>query len=648
MNWRTGLRGAALEIAQTDLTPLRVMAGPGTGKTLAIMRRIARLLEEGQDPSRILAVTFTRNAAAALVDDIKSLEVECSDKIHAGTLHAYCFGLLKQADVFNLIGRVPRPLIAPEVKKVLKFEAEPLLFDIKSRGSFGGRRDCSKRIRAFEAAWARLQSEQPGWPTDDVDSQFHSELVQWLKFHEAMFIGELVPESLRFVRNNPAHPVLTAFDHVLVDEYQDLNRAEQELIDIISAAGSSAVIGDVDQSIYSFRFAHPEGIEQFNSTHPTTHDESLLECRRCPTRVVRIADNLIRHNYGLPSPVRLNPLSTNPSGDVKIVQWRSVDSEANGLANYVDWLINGGIYGAGDILILTPRRVLGIGIRDALKEKGIPAHSYFHRNVLYTTEAQRTFILLTLLVNNNDRVALRWWLGEGSSSTRTGEYARLRSYCEQSGDSPWYAMSKITSGAIVIKLTKGIQKKYTELRTELDSLESLDLSSLIERLFPDNNEACSILREIALLSLPVADTVQDLFNSIHGSITQPEMPKSGDFVRVMSIHKAKGLTSKVVLVADCIRGLIPFIDKNKSHDEQERDLKEQRRLFYVAITRCKEILVLSSVAMMERRMGHDISAMLARGIGLYGTALASPFLDELGPSAPTRISGESWQDNGWS
>jgi DNA helicase II / ATP-dependent DNA helicase PcrA len=139
------------------------MAGPGTGKSFAKKRRIARLLEEGADSVRILAVTFTRNAAASVVDDLKNLDVEGCEEINAGTLHGFCFGLLSKNEVLALSGRVPRPVVTFNARQVLQYEASAMLADLVTAGDFGGKRDCSKRIRAFEAAWARLQSEEPGW-----------------------------------------------------------------------------------------------------------------------------------------------------------------------------------------------------------------------------------------------------------------------------------------------------------------------------------------------------------------------------------------------------------------------------------------------------------------------------------------------------
>ena len=270
MNWDDGLLGPARNIAGTKESRLRVVAGPGTGKSFALKRRVARLLQEGQDPTRIMAVTFTRNAAATLVNDLSSLGVNGSNKVYAGTLHSYCFSLLNRQDVFTYLNRIPRPIITFAKSGSLQFEAGTMIQDLIGEGGFGNKRECTKRIRAYEAAWARLQYEQPGWPVDPIDQLFGQRLTSWLSFHRAIIIGELVPEAMRFLRDNPMSSARTAFDHVIVDEYQDLNRAEQEIVDLLAMNSASAVVGDPDQSIYSFRYANPEGIDDFSNRHPTT------------------------------------------------------------------------------------------------------------------------------------------------------------------------------------------------------------------------------------------------------------------------------------------------------------------------------------------------------------------------------------------
>jgi len=271
-------------------------------------RRIARLIEvDGVDPRRILAVTFTRTAARDLERELQSMGVLGCDDIAAGTVHSFCFRLLLRHDVFDFLGRVPRGLVTFNNKGINGFEVEPLLADVQPLGRFGARRDMTARIRAFEADWARMQHQQPGWPIEPIDQQFHIVLTDWLKFHRGMLIGELVPEALRYLRNNPASPTLQQFDHIVVDEYQDLNRAEQELIDIVAMQKSLSIVGDVDQSIYRFRYAHPEGIIDFGNRHQNVEDHELDECQRCRELIVTVSDNVIRGNYPPGTAHRLVP-----------------------------------------------------------------------------------------------------------------------------------------------------------------------------------------------------------------------------------------------------------------------------------------------------------------------------------------------------
>ena len=110
IQWDDGLTGPALEIARSSDSPLRVLAGPGTGKTFSMMRRVARLLQEGVGPERILVCTFTRTAATDLKKSLAALGTEGARDVNAFTIHSFCFSLLSRADVMEITGRTPRPL----------------------------------------------------------------------------------------------------------------------------------------------------------------------------------------------------------------------------------------------------------------------------------------------------------------------------------------------------------------------------------------------------------------------------------------------------------------------------------------------------------------------------------------------------------
>lgn len=635
--WDDELVGIPRDIASVNHSPIRVLAGPGTGKTFALMRRAARLLQEGASPNRMLVCTFTRTAARDLRTELSQLGIPGVDRVIAGTIHAFCFRLLSQADVLNLTRRNPRQL--------LNFEERFLSEDLEG-DDFGGIRQREIRLKAFTAAWARLQSDEPGWPTDPVDRRFHAVLIGWLRFHEAMLVGELVPETLRYLRENPASWARRAFDHILVDEYQDLNRAEQALLDLLVGDGTLSIIGDEDQSIYAFKHAHPEGISTFDDSHPGTYDIDLDECRRCPQRVITIANSLIENNSHRASRA-LRPLPANPEGEIYVLQWRDMDEEAYGIAEFIRRCIQLGSVEHGRILVLAPRRQFGYAIRDALNSIGVLAHSFFHEEALdgnpkrmQESAAQQAFTLLTLLANPGDRVALRCWCGFGSSSLRSGAWARLRQHCEESGENPWIVLERLASGNLIISHTGDLINRFRDLQSRLTELSNLTGENLVDALFPLSEAQMLPFRSLATSIREVDYNAATLREAIRIGITQPDLPTDVDYVRVMSLHKSKGLTADLVIVVGCIEGLIPFITGH-TDGEINRSLEEQRRLFYVAITRTRNVLVLSSITELQRDLAHRMGAHVRSGSPTHAHTIASRFLSELGPSRPAAVLGTS-------
>jgi DNA helicase II / ATP-dependent DNA helicase PcrA len=644
MAWDTGLLGVARDIAACDESPIRVMAGPGTGKSFALKRRVARLLENGANPGRILVVTFTRNAAASLLSDLQGLGIDGCKRIKVGTLHAYCYSLLMKRNVLEFLDRHPRPLLFFTRSGVMQFEGTPFLYDVCRESKYGSKRDATKAVRAFEAAWARLQADDPGWALTPKDQAFHDSLKNWLTFHKAILIGELIPLTLQYLRDNPACTERHVFEHVLVDEFQDLNKAEQVLVDILSETSCTLLVGDADQSIYSFRYAHPEGIVTYHDTHPGTHDAILANCRRCPRRVVALADHLIRRNYLPAESQRLHPCANNPAGDIAIVQWQDLAQEAQGIADFCHHLVSSHDYLPQDILVLCPRRLIGYGIRDALKQTGVPAHSFYYEEAMEPGKVQESLTLLSLLCNNDDRVSLRYWLGLGSSTWNSRGYEALRSHCTNSGQSPFAAMCETSENRLTLPHSKDLVERFRILQKELKALSGLCGDALIDRLFPDGYDWSEAVRDMTRLADNT--TPEELLDLLRTQITQPEMPEAGRYARVMSLHKSKGLTSRAVIVAGCIEGLMPTCKPDLTPQEQEMLLKEQRRLFYVAVTRCREILVLSSVVTLEKSMAYKIGA-LVRGKSTTGHTITSRFINDLGPSAPRRQVGSQWVASGF-
>jgi DNA helicase II / ATP-dependent DNA helicase PcrA len=645
MSWNEGLEGPYLEIASTTRTPLRVIAGPGTGKTYALIRRVARLLEEGCDPQRILLVTFTRVSADDLEKELNKLKIHRGEQVLKGTLHSICFSILHREHVLDITHRIARPL--------LDYEERYLLEDLSLVDGFGTIHQRRRRLKAFEAAWAREQTQQPGIPISQEDLNFQFQLVEWLKFHKAMLIGELVSITLNFLRINPLCDELSQFEHVLVDEYQDLNRAEQSLIDLLASHGSLSIVGDQDQAIYEqFRYAHPEGIAQFHEIHTDTCDVPLDISRRCSSSIVTIANSLIRNNSQR-SPRQLILAQNELVTDIDLVQWTDMDSESNGIANYISKKIDDGEFDIGQILILCPRRQFGYMIRDSLNRFNKTAVSFFNEEsldgdpkLLESCYAQQAFTVFTLLVHNRDVVALRTWLGFGNSTLRKREYARIRAYCAQSGLSPFDVFEALVNGNLSIPHTIGITGKYRELQHLLAELNSLSINDALRLIFPANNSWADPFSAIIDQIEDFSD-LSTIYDQILTSITQPELPTDANYIRIMSLYKSKGLTSDHVFILGCNEGLIPsYPIQQLSFNDEIRFKEEQRRLFYVAITRAKRTLIISSISRIPKNFAYRMRVPVIDDVDpSLGNTISSTFLNELGDTCPHSRRGSEWLEN---
>ena len=611
------------QIANAEDRHVRVLAGPGTGKTVGLQHRVARLLQDGVPPADILAVTFTRAAASSLRNDLLSLGIADARQIEARTLHSLAFGTLQRRQTMQLTGRTPRPL--------LDFELDPLLADLPRQfaGEPYNKPEKRRAIRAFESAWAQLQHQEPGWPEAEHEREFHKALMSWLEFHEAMLLGEVIPTLLSFLRDNP--DIGPRYRHVLVDEYQDLNRAEQDLIAELGKDGSHLVIGDSEQSIYSFKFAHPAGIAEYSGRFRDVLSLDMVDCYRCPPRVVDMANALLtrqtvrltRHDLRCADPERLE--------DVDVVRWSSIDEEARGVARYVDaYLRQHNEVKPGRVLILAPRRHFGYMVRDELTALGRECKSYFQEQELEDVSAKRAFTLLRLLANPSDRVAIRWWLGHKSNTWLASSYTRLRQHCEETGETLTKALAKINAGELNLPHTKRFGLRWAELQDRLEELKALSGVHLVDALMPEGVDGCRLLREAALEIATEDMEPSDMLDRLGEALRGPEVPQDSDVIRVMSLHKSKGLTAELVVVVGLVEGLLPFIVARGARDEK---LDEQRRLFYVAITRTRRALLLSSGRRMRSEVARRMNMPNVPSGWSFETQV-SRFIGEVTPPAP--------------
>lgn len=594
-----------------------------------MMRRIAKLLEEGENPSRILMVTFTRTAAFDLSNQLQKLGIADADRVTASTLHSLCFKILARNEVATITKRQPRPLF--------RFEVEYLLSDLDPK--FGSMADRKRLLEALVAGWCRNPGSHLGETGSPSEGDFERELHKWLSFHRAMLVGELVPLACSYLQTNPDCDYASKYGHVLVDEYQDLNRADQVVIDLLATNASLTVAGDDNQSIYGFRYANPQGILDFPANHPGTHSIALTECRRCPKTVIDLANRLIRK--GSSNACRaLQPCGKTVTGEAYLLRWKSPDEEINGLAEMVrSFLEKGNPKSAGEVLVLVPRKALGISFKEELSRLRIKADMALGDELFDTPVARKRMAVLQLLVHPTDRTALRCWFGLEVPADLSANYRKLRHLCESSGLTPLEVMDEVIEGKRDPHGFENLRESYSGLKSELGALGQLSGKEFLDGWLPNSNSQMRPLRSLIEGSVSHDTTPEEILDFITNYLARPEAPSSSLGVRIMTLHKAKGLQAHTVIVLGLVQGLIPSLPD--AHDQSSLD--EQRRLLYVAMTRAKHRLILSTWTTASQKVAFQLGASQLYWAGKGVKKIAeSCFVPELDVPSSLKLDGSAF------
>lgn len=576
--WLEGISGPYLPALILSEAPvIRVVAGPGSGKTTGLKKRVQRLIQrDGVDPAEIFVGTFTRAIAA-------DLQKELGAEIKVQTLHAHAYELLRE-NVAALGGL--------RLRFLLSYEEEAMLYDVAPSVP------ALKTHNIRKAALRRQQSarsERSALP----DATFSGEIDRWLRFHGGMLIGEVVWLAVQGLESEDIPR--GRFHEVIVDEYQDLTAAEQDLVELIwSRRGSLVVLGDNDQSIYHFRFNHPLGIDEFSQRWQEhgLEDLAIPENRRCGEEIVGVANMMMAEAGSAKQP--MIPMSGRP-GSVALLQWADVDAEVAGLSEHMRR------HQSESFLVLVPRRFIGYRLKDAV---GADAQTAFHQEVLEHQLAQEAFAAASLLANPNDLVAVRAWLGFVAGAPRQASRRNAAAYESVRGRTGDGHELLLGIADLDIPVTGPGQKNVVErarsMATFLEWATARTPPEIIERLFDPSRAALiegdaekqrwvaedlASLRSAALELIerdpeaPLRRVVANLRYRIatRAPLVETEEPR----VQIMTLHSAKGLQGDNIVLAGMADQMIPGLEK----DEDLRE--EQRRLLYVAVTRAKSSLIVS-------------------------------------------------------
>lgn len=590
-SWLEGIQGDDLPaLITTDESLVRVNAGPGSGKTTGLKRRVQRLiLDKHVEPQRIFVGTFTRAIISELAE---ALGEHVADGVTVTTLHSLAYKLLREN---------PTALAGRELRFLLKHEIEPMLYDVgHSLLNGSGQIERARLLRRLQSDWAQKRELS--------EAAFAGELERWLRLHNAMMIDEVVPLATGALVNNDIPG--DQFDEVIVDEYQDLTRCEQELVEKVwSKQGSLMVLGDNDQSIYGFRDNHPLGIEEFSKRWEGREvvEINLPNNYRSGRDIVGASNTLMAE--AMSSKVPMVPRQPIDGTAIRL-HWPTLDDEAAGLAEYLKR--------RADIsfLVLVPLRILGYRIESAV---GPDARTAFSEEVLESQVLQERFTLANLLANPNDKAALRAWLGFKGSVPEQSPERNAAAYASLivSGEPSLSLLQQVVEAEVTVSGTgsghlRERSKRLLALLEEAPKTPEEQVNWLFD---PDhgNQIADDEKKQWARLDLAaLRDTALDLLKGDEPTLQavveelrykiatrlplahETEEPR----VRIMTLHSAKGLEGETVVVAGLADQIIP------GRSASPEDRAEKRRLLYVAVTRARSDLLIS----WPRRMSYEDAA----------------------------------------
>lgn len=358
-----------------------------------------------------------------------------------------------------------------------------------------------------------------------------------------------------------------------------------------------------------------------------------------------MANSLILRNHPQ-RPSTIQPSPQNPYGTVYVVQHNSIQEEVSTTAGFIDhYLRQNPQVKRGEVLVLATRRLIGNRIRDELIGMNHSSQSFFTEDCLTKLSAQEGFCLLRSLVHPDDPTTLRVWLGLGSSDHRSNTYSRVRSAASQVNMSVKDFLIGVVSGNVPpVRNSVSLMGRFRDLDAKLGRISGLSGTALVDQLWPVGDPECADVRGFAITLAANSPSNEELLDDLTEVITQPELPGvNDDIIRIMSLQKSKGLTARCVLVVGCMEGVLPHLRSSYSQSELQQAYQEQRRLFYVALTRTTETLVVSSAATGPYRDVVTMGISPTRTVNGISNIHSSPFLSELGTSAPQVVTGNAWR-----
>lgn len=566
----------------------RLLAGPGTGKTHVLTRKVLWLvLNYGIAPQDILALTFTRLAAAQLKRDLAEvLKPHDIATPIVSTLHSFA---LRQI-LYNsrTIEELPRPVRVADDWE----ERNIIQEDLKKIIGLSNIGDVQDLINRLSADWETLKAEELGWSDVFPNPKFLGALQQHKAVYGETLRAELVYKLKRSLDQSAQFKLDNDYKYVLIDEYQDFNACDLAVIRSLAGKGAKVfVVGDDDQSIYGFRYADPIGIRQFPEVYSGAERLLLTTCYRCDKAIIQQAEFVAdQDTQRLPKTTK--PRDNADEGEVVLVQCSDQDQEANAVAIKIKKLVDDGIKPENIVVLSKNKTILG-PIKDQIVARGVAVSLALEDELMGDKDYRAVLSLLRLLVDEGDSLALRTLLQVEKNSLGPKCIDALWQYATIKGLRLNIALEAIKSDATALGSMRtrliGFLDNLSNRIAELKKIE--ELSTLLDKVVA-NCVQDEILREkiTAYLKKVVeeigADTLEKLVKSIGIASDMIEQETAPNAVSILTMHKAKGLTFDTCFIVGAEDEFIP------GRNDAEF-IGDERRLLYVSMTRAKHRLFIS-------------------------------------------------------
>ncbi len=598
MSWDDSLLPEQVFAASHTGTHSRLLAGPGTGKTLVITRRLLYLIHKLAIPAnQILSLTFTRAAAQELrrrVADDLGIE---TDQPRILTLHSFALRqLLKNS---NKLHNLPQPLrIADDWE-----ERNIIQEDIKRILNLDSIDEVKELFNQLSSDWQSLDEEHKN---NAPDPHFIGAWTQHRSNFGYTLRSELVFQLKRALEQISDFSLEAPLQHLLVDEYQDLNKCDLAVIrELVNSGLELFIAGDDDQSIYGFRKANPDGIRSFLSDYPGSVNLPLEVCKRCDSKILELAEFVASlDTERIPKVTRTE--SGAAAGEVELLRFSDEYEEAKSVARLCDCLIRRDNYSPSDILILSrvdTHNAFSRILKSAFDEISVPFTADLSTyNPLNGVPGRIILSILRLLRNLGDHLAWRTILRLKTNRIGDGTINSLLDLCRRNGYTFYQLLGLIQIDPTIVSkygnhITEevgAIQNLIQDLQTAWD-MADLNHSNFNDLLIRIAQWSTNDPTEQSLIKSYIVTRTADsdfsnltealsLLESTDEDIEQEINPNS---VNMLTMHKAKGLTSKAVIILAAEDELIP------GRQETEPNQGDERRLLFVSLSRAKHKLFVS-------------------------------------------------------